>query len=217
MSKTKIILLDVDGVLIKYPRNFTDELEAAGYKNAARIMQPYYAEDNNLLYNKGIKTEEELIGPYLERLGWKATVKDYLDAQCEFAKRHLDYKLMDEIHKIREGGIFCYTATNQGPHQARFLLENLDFCNFFDGNFISYQIGYKKNQHNFWEYVIRVLQQERNVIASPSDIVYFDDSKSNVEVASGFNIRSFFFVNNLQFEKDMEILGFDILSNKFSN
>jgi FMN phosphatase YigB (HAD superfamily) len=213
MSKPKIILFDVDGVLIRYRHNFTDELAEQGYKDAPWIMQPYYHADNTALYNEGSKTEEEVLEPFLGGLGWKGTVKDYLDAQCSFARQHLDSALIAKIQEVRAGGTLCYIATNQGPYQGRFLSEEL-LKDSFDGHYISCNIGCKKDMPEFWDHVLQDLEDKKG-ITIPWDMAYFDDSGKNIEVASGFGIQSFLFTGNLQFENDMNMLGFDIALNSF--
>lgn len=208
MSKPKVILFDVDGVLIKYRHNFTDELAMMGYEDAVRIMQPYYHADNTALYNNGGRTEEELLAPYLEKLDWKGTAEDYLYAQCEFSKQHLDQDLLSQIQKLRRGGTPCYTATNQGPFQAKFLTEKL-LADAFDGHFVSCHIGCKKDSASFWEFALQSLQKDME-IASAWDIAYFDDKQGNVDLALTFGIQGFLFANNIQFENDMNMLGFDL-------
>lgn len=213
MSKPKVILFDVDGVLIRYRRNFTGELEAQGYTDAPRIMQSYYHADNTALYNEGRKTEEEVVEPFLREFGWKGTATDYLEAQCDFTRQHLDRDLLSVIGKLRTEGVLCYIATNQGPYQGRFLREQL-LRDYFDGYYVSCDIGCKKDAPQFWEYVLQDLENKKG-ITIPWDMAYFDDSRKNIETASGYGIQSFLFTGNLQFENDMNMLGFEISLNSF--
>ncbi len=213
MSKPKVILFDVDGVLIRYRHNFTDELAEQGYEDAPRIIQPYYHADNTALYNEGKKAEEEVLEPFLGELGWKGSAKDYLDAQCAFARQHLDPALVSKIREIRSGGTLCYIATNQGPHQGRFFREDL-FKDSFDGHYISCDIGCKKDAAQFWNHVLQDLEDKRGILI-PWDVVYFDDHEKNIEMACGFGIQGYLFTGNLQFENDMNMLGFDVSLNKF--
>ncbi len=213
MSKSKVILFDVDGVLIRYRHNFTASLAEQGYEDAPRIMQSYYHADNTSSYNEGKKTEEEVIEPFLKEFGWKGSAKDYLDAQCEFSRKYLDRDFIAKIQEVRAGGTLCYIATNQGPYQGRFLSEEL-LKDSFDGHYISCDIGYKKDAPQFWDHVLQDLEDKKGITIL-WDIAYFDDSGKNIEVASGYGIQSFLFTGNLQFENDMNMLGFDVEFSKF--
>ena len=45
LTKTKIIIFDIDGVLIRIPHYFTKELEKQGYSNAINILNSFFKDD----------------------------------------------------------------------------------------------------------------------------------------------------------------------------
>ena len=51
------------------------------------------------------------------------------------------------------------------------------FDEYFDGVFCSAEIGYKKPQKEYFEYILSVLS------VPPDQILYFDDAEENIEIA----------------------------------
>lgn len=214
MLKPKVILFDVDGVLIRLPHYFSKELESGGYEHAGEIMNPFYLEENNSVYNEGRGDAWEMVVPYLDKLGWRGTAKELFDGQFQFEKKYLDQDLISLVKNIKSQNIKCCLTTDQEKHRAQFLLEDMDFRNIFDRHYLSCNIGFRKCAEGFWEYVLDDLQKHLQGI-QPWDIIYFDDAKKNIEIASQFGIRSFLFTDKVQFENDMNMLGFDITLNKY--
>lgn len=214
MLKPKVILFDVDGVLVKYSTSFFEELERRGHADAVRTLLDYYREENVTVRSEGRGREQELVQPYLERLGWAGTAEEFLDAQGEFAGSHVDEKMMAVVGTLRAQGVKCCLATNQGPYQARFLLEKLGWREKFDRAYLSCELGCRKSGAGFWQQVLDDIGREMGAINS-WEIVFFDDQKENVDLAASFGIQSFLFTGNIQFEKDMNLLGFEVVLNEY--
>lgn len=214
MSKPKIILFDVDGVLIRYPHSFQEEIKQRGYQEAKEVLGEFYDTPTNRIYNEGKGDIKEMIVPYLKRFGWQGVVEDFFKEQMQFCKRYLQKDMVSLAVELKKQGAGCYLATNQDKYRAQFLWEELDLKHSFDGHFFSCEIGHKKDDDGFWEYVLENFDGNNSDI-SPWDIVYFDDARGNVETASKFGIQSFLFTNKVQFENDMNMLGFDISLNKY--
>lgn len=214
MSKPKVILFDVDGVLIRLPYYFTKVLEERGREGAEKIMNPFYLEESNSLYNEGRGDAREMVVLYLEKLGWKGTAKEFFDEQFNFEKDYLDKDFIVLVEELRNQGVRCCLATDQEKYRAQFLLKDLNFQEIFDERYVSCDIKFRKCMEGFWEYVLNDLEKYLPGIR-PWEIVYFDDVKKNIDVASRFGIQSFLFTDKLQFENDMNMLGFDVSLNKF--
>lgn len=201
MVNTKIILFDVDEVLIRLPYYFSAELEKQGYKNVENSVNPFFTGPDNLLCSEGKADAEKLIMPYLEKFGWKKTAREYFDAQFQFEKKFLDDNLIELVKELKNENIICCLCTDQKEIRAKFLLQDLDFQNIFDKHFISCRIGYRKCYDEFWQYVIKELEDVK-----PEEIAFFDDKQSNVDVALKFGIRAFLFTDIVQFEKDISTI-----------
>lgn len=202
MNKPKIILFDVDGVLIRLPHYFSKELECNGYKNVVESLNSFFKEGPNHLCLEGKANAEKLILPFLKKFGWKDTAMSHLKQQFQFESKYLDKNFISLIEQLRENGIKCLLSTDQEKHRAEFLLNEMNFQSIFDGHFISCYIGYRKCHDDFWKHVLREIKKEFSDI-EPAEIVFFDDMQKNIDVALKFGIQAFLFKDMEQFKEDL--------------
>ena len=202
MNKTKIILFDVDQVLIRPPHYFSAELKKQGYKNAEEALTTFFTKGDYRKCSEGKADALELIAPYLQKFGWKKSAKEYFLEQFQFEAKYVDNNLISTVKKLKERNIKCYLATDQAKIRAEFILNNMDFKNIFDKSFISYSIGYRKCCNEFWTYVLKELKKELKKITA-NEIAYFDNAQQNIDTASKFGIKAFLFTDKFQFEKDL--------------
>lgn len=97
-------------------------------------------------------------------------------------------ELIELIQQIRQVGIRCYVVTEQEVYRTDYM-RNVMFRDLFDGIFSTCELGYKKNNPMFFSGVINQIQSEIGGL-EPSDILYFDDSESKVQTASGLGIAA---------------------------
>ena len=206
MNQTKIILFDIDGVLIRLPHYFSTELKKQGYKNVEESLSSFFTGEDNRKCAEGKADTEKLIMPYLQKFDWKKTAKNYLSRQFQFEKQYLDKNLISIIKKLRSQNIKCCLSTDQEKNRAKFLLNDMNFQDIFDKHFISCYIGYRKCYDEFWIYTLKELKKEFGEI-SANEIVFFDDIQNNVDVALKFGIQAFLFTDTIQFEKDIKSLN----------
>lgn len=87
-------------------------------------------------------------------------------------------ELIEKIQELRKSGVQCFVATNQERYRLEYLRKDMNFDEYFDGVFCSTEIGLKKPQKEYFEYIL-------NMIEIPAqEVLYFDDSLENIEVAS---------------------------------
>jgi len=206
-SKPKVILFDIDGVLIRLPNYFSEELDEQGYERAEESLTSFFQGSDNWECLEGKANSGKKIVPYLEKFGWKGTAEDYFKKQFQFEKKYLDQNIISQIEQFRAQGIKCYLCTDNAGSRSEFLLNEMNFKNIFDGYFISCFVGYRKRHDEFWSYLIKKLEKELNGVKS-DEIVFFDDIQNNVDVALKFGINAILFENAVQFEKDLMSLGF---------
>lgn len=202
MNKTKVILFDADGVMIRCPYYFSAKLEKLGYKNAEENLNAFFNGENNIQCLEGKASAMKMIMPYLQNFGWEETAKDYFFQQFQFEREYLNQNLILLITKLRNKGILCCLCTDQEKYRAKSILNDMNFQDIFDKCYISCHIGYRKCQNKFWTYVITDLKKDFPGI-KPKEIVFFDDTKNNIDVALKFGIRAFLFTDMIQFERDM--------------
>ncbi len=206
MKKPKVILFDIDGVLINLPNYFSMELEKRGYEKAGESLTSFFKGSDNWECLEGKASAEKNIAPYLEKFGWKGTAREYFEKQFQFERKYLDQNLISKIEQLRNQGIKCYLCTDQAEDRAEFLLNEMNFKNIFDGYFASCYIGFRKCHDDFWIYAMNKLEKEIKGIES-CKIVFFDDIQNNIDVASKFGINAILFKDAIQLEKDLILLG----------
>lgn len=205
MDKVKIILFDVDGVLIRLPHYFSVELAGRGYENAIENLNEYFHGDDNKICLEGKGDAQKMIVPYLERIGWHGTSGEYFKEQFDFESKHLDGDIILLIKKLRKLGIKCCLCTDQIENRALYLLKNLHFEEIFDRHYISCRIGFRKCHEDFWGSVIEDLKKDTPGL-DPGEIVFFDDIQNNLDVASKMKIKTFLFKDVNMFKEDMDSL-----------
>lgn len=205
MSKIKIILFDIDGVLIRLPYYFSKKLKEKGYVNAEENLNPFFHSAEFYQCLEGKADAKKTIEPYLKRFCWEKSASDYFYQQFRFESQYLDQSMISMIQRFKKNGIRCLLSTDQEKYRSKFLLDKMDFQNIFDGYFISNHIGFRKFQHEFWEYVITKLKKE-NPNVRPWEIVFFDDKKINIDIALKFGLNAFLFTNTEQFTKNIALL-----------
>ena len=189
MNGTKIILFDVDGVLINLPHYFSKELQKEGYENAPESLNSFYHGEDSRQCSEGKAEAERSVAPYLEKFGWTGSARDYFERQFYFEKKYLDDDLISLVAELRGRGVRCYLCTDQMANRAEFLLREMGFEDIFDGHFISCQIGFRKCHEEFWNWVVMDLKKEFPELKL-DEVAYFDDIQNNIDVASKVGIRA---------------------------
>ena len=105
-----------------------------------------------------------------------------------------DKEVLDTVSRLRSRGIKCCIATRQEKYRSRYLLETLGLRKYFDGAFITCDIGYDKSQVEFWEYVFKELE------VKPEEIMFFDDTTKNIQFTESLGVKAIFYenINTLQ-------------------
>jgi putative hydrolase of the HAD superfamily len=189
-SNIRLILFDVDGVIIRLPRYFSGSLEARGYRGANGIINGYYASPEDKRCLMGEEDPTKAILPWLESLGWEHGVEEYFAQQYRFERDWVDQDLLDRIQGLRKAGVACWLATDQDSHRRRFLLEGLGFASSFDGHLVSSLVGAQKVQAEFWERALSRLR-ERMPGLETSSILFIDDNAANLTRAAARGIATF--------------------------
>ena len=206
MKKIKVIIFDIDGVLIKTQHYFSHELEQKGYKNAEKIIASFWKKEVDNKHDRGKGNEKKTILPYLKKIGWEKSVQQFFQEHFEFNAKFLNKNLISLIKKLQKDKKKCYLGTDQMKTRAKFLLDEMGFKKIFDGYFISCHVGHRKIHDNFWIHVLKKLNKDLGNI-KPEEIVFFDDAQKNIDVAKKFGINAFLFKDITQFKKDLKKLN----------
>jgi putative hydrolase of the HAD superfamily len=207
MGQPKVILFDVDGVLVRPPHYFSTELERAGYPRAEECLNAYYRGESQLPCLTGQADARERIAPYLKAFGWEHSADEYFQRQFQFEGEFLDAEMIGIVGWLRHRGVRCGLATDQDAYRAQYLLDAMDFRTLFQGHFISCFVGARKCHAGFWTHVLTELGRVFASDIKPTEIAFFDDIAQNVQTALSLGICARVFVSVPGFRADLAHLG----------
>lgn len=190
----KAMLFDFDGVLA-VGESFSKILARAQGITRETAAPFYRGPFIQCLTGKADLKQE--LAAYLPQWKWRGSIDDFL--RYWLTSEHvLNEPLIDTIQKLRKQGIRCYVATNQEQYRTRYILEEMSFAGTFDGMFSSCDIGYTKDNRAFFEHVLHTLDD-----VQAQDILFWDDSAGNVDVAREAGLRAEVYSDFANFERKM--------------
>jgi putative hydrolase of the HAD superfamily len=186
----RALLLDADEVL-QYPnpsRNAGLEriLGFVPEPVAEFVAEVHAAEDTTLT---GVLDLLDVLAPVLSRWGVTGVpdkarnVRQWLNAIA------VDNSILDLVSHLRLRGYWCALATNQQPHRAQFMADQLGYRALFDRCFFSCDMGLAKPDPRYFQVILAELQ------LNPEDVIFVDDKPQNVRSASSLGIRGICFAN----------------------
>jgi putative hydrolase of the HAD superfamily len=186
-----VLLLDVDGVLIKPPTFFH-----AQFMNAHRQTLTNFFNGPFMSASTGKSDIREHLPDLLDALGRTETIEEYLKAWCDH-ENHVDQELVDAVKSLRAQGWRVYLATNQEEYRVRHLLNESRLDAIVDGEYASYTVGYRKPDIQYYNEVTRRLG------VNPKSIVFWDDLSENVEAAREAGWQGRLYQNVEGFRREM--------------
>lgn len=183
MKDIKYILFDTDWVVVH------SDMWSNEYSRRTQLpisaMQEFFAYGfQNCLVGKA--DLKEVLPQYLHSWGWKWTAEEYLINWFEYENKP-DTELVKVIQKLRKLYL-CYVATNQEKYRLAYLSDTMGFWDNFDGIFCSAEMGVKKPEVAFFNYILEKLGTQ-----DPSEVLYFDDAEENIKTARSLGIQCVLF------------------------
>ena len=177
----QVILFDADGVVIR------SEMFSTHYQKTQGLSP-----DDMLPFYKGIFQEcltgkadlKEVIVPWLKKWKWDGDVDGFLLQWFQYEHK-IDQQIVDLIRDLRKNSVSCYLATNQEKYRTQYMRKEMNFEKIFDGIFSSAEVGSKKPQAEFYEFIFRKLGINKD------KILYIDDTASHVEGAKEARIDAY--------------------------
>jgi len=122
---------------------------------------------------------------------WTKTVGvDVLRLQQEFQyKIQARLGCFELLQKLKEQGYSCWLVTNADRASLRLKLDNIAIEHFFDVIISSEQIGYAKEDINFWQ------ELQRLHSFTPDETVFIDDTLPVLKMAEKFGIKHLFTIS----------------------
>ncbi len=195
----KAILFDADGVAIKARTRFFSERFAEKQGIPVEEVIPFFKTDMRLAFVNRTDIKES-VKSYLPKWNWTGSADEFLAYWFE-EESPRDEEVLQYIGSLRAKGIKCYLATDRESHWAKYLVEDVELKNYFDGFMFSYDIGHEKDTPEYFEEVLGRLK------LVPAEVMYWDDDQKNVDVAKGVGIDARFYSGLEELKQEVLVSG----------
>lgn len=189
MSKYKVALFDVDGVLIVPPKLFSN-IYAEKHGIDIKNLSPFFASKEFQDSSIGKLDLKDAIRAHNDKWQQSGDPAELIDEWLE-AENYPNHELLKVVQDLRNNGIKVYIVTQQENYRAAFL-RDVVFKDRFDGFLVSCDLGVHKHTPEFWQKVLEQLGQDVANLA-PEDVVYFDDKQRLVDAASAKGINAYLY------------------------
>ncbi len=191
----KCILFDVDGAVVNSEMFSIQYQKKYGVSNDE--MLPFYIGifQDCLVGKADLKVS---LREWLPRWKWKGTADEFLQSWFK-AENSIDDKIIKAVGQLRADGVKCYLATKQEKYRTKYMKELMGFEEIFDGIFSSSDIGHKKPDKEFYEYILNDLKNQHNIQAN--EIIFFDDEQKNVDGAKAVGINAHLYTGFDKYKK----------------
>ena len=200
MSKYRVVLFDVDGVLLLKPPRLFSHAYAEERGLDKRKFDDFFAKHARDA-SRGKTDYKILIEANNDVWQWDRDIEELFDKWFSY-ENHPVSELLELIKELQQKGIKVFLATDQDKYRGKYLSEVL-FKDIFDGAFISSTLGYVKVDSEFFVKAIEELRKEIKGL-KPKEIVFFDDSPENISVAKKQGISAFLYKSPQHVEKILD-------------
>ncbi len=177
-------MVDVDGVIVHpaHPGGWAERLEADLGLPVAELGRAFFAphwKDVSL----GRADLHDRLAPVLAQIAPQLTSEALADYWFAHDAR-LDTQLLDDLARVRAGGLELHLATVQEHHRARYLWEILGLGRRFDAMHYAADLGCSKPDPAFYRAI------EARTGFSPGHLLLIDDRADNIEGARACGWRT---------------------------
>jgi len=194
----KAIVFDVDGVLVNAER-FSAQLEKEYGIPAEKLLPFFKGPFQDCLLGKA--QLKDVIEPYLTEWGWKGTVDEFLDFWFK-SEHKIDKEIFDVIAHLKENTL-VFVATNQEERRTSYLSNEMGFGKIFKKVYSSAQIGYLKENPNFFNSMLKDIQKHFLPDIKASEVLFFDDTEKNVKAAQEYGVNAHLYTDIETFKKEL--------------
>ena len=192
MHSLKIILTDLDGVIRHWNSDTIHKKEIESGLEPGYLYSICFEENLLLKAVTGQISDTEWRGSVqaklLNSIG-ESLVKELVDAWTN-SEAHID-KTIIEFYKAHFPSAKVVLVTNATSRLSQDI-NNHGLDNMFDGIINSSEVGFAKPSHSFFNKVMRQLGVRFD------EVIYIDDSETNVQSAMQLGIRSHHYQNHAQ-------------------
>jgi len=199
LSKISCILFDLGGVIVDWQDswlvdelikryNLSRELFEQEFRKNLKILSTgkitegkLWSRVGNSLESSELEKQDSLLGPIFRKL---VSVND---------------SVVKLSRVIKETGLSIGILSNTDPITFP-IVEELTSLNHFDFKFLSYEIGHVKPSPMIYQHVIE------NVPFKKEELIFIDDTESNVKSANDFGIKTIQFVSYEKLRDDLRMM-----------
>ncbi|USP41900.1 HAD-IA family hydrolase [Acinetobacter sp. XS-4] len=194
---SKIIMFDMDGTLLDLA--FDDFIwNECLPKRHAKTHQILLTESKEKLYQFYQSHRHTLV--WYSSTYWTKTVGvDVLKLQQEFqSKIQARSGCIELLQQLKEQEYTCWLVTNADRASLRLKLDNIAIEHYFDVIISSEQVGYAKEDINFWQ------ELQRLHPFNPDETIFIDDTAPVLKTAEKFGIQHLFTISQPSSLKDIK-------------
>lgn len=194
---SKIIMFDMDGTLLDLA--FDDFIwNECLPERHAKIHQLPLSVSKEKLYQFYQSHRHTLV--WYSSTYWTKTVGvDVLKLQQEFqSKIQARSSCIELLQQLKEQGYMCWLVTNADRASLRLKLNNIAIEHFFDVIISSEQVGYAKEDINFWQ------ELQRLHPFNLDETIFIDDTAPVLKTAEKFGIQHLFTISQPSSLKDIK-------------
>jgi FMN phosphatase YigB (HAD superfamily) len=191
MHNIKVVLFDVDGVLVQAPKLFS-EVYCEKYNINYEKLEPFFKSKEFKDCSAGKIDLKEALTIHNDKWRWKGDLDELISEWIQ-AENFPNIELLEIVENLREGEIKVYIVTQQEKYRKDFL-NKIVFKEKFDGFFASCDLGLHKDTIEFWNKILELLQKDNRNL-KPEDIVYFDDKQKLVDLANTIGINAYLYTS----------------------
>ena len=205
-QQTRVVMFDVDGVIIQGPSWSRNVRADCGIEPAA--LQDFFRAD----FGRCLLGEADLkvaIAPWLARWGSAHSADAFLSYWFSLDAA-VDPLVLNTARRLaRLPGVACVLATNQEAHRARYLMaENgAGLGTHFSAIHAACDLGAAKPDPRFFS---RLLAKVREAHGDNAALFFVDDTEANVLEARRHGILAHMFVSAPAFKAWLAEQGFDL-------
>jgi len=182
--EVKAIIFDADGVVINSSGYFSVQYEKEfGVSND--VMAPFF---------KGI---------FQEAVAGRADLKELLEWWFK-AEHYVDERIAKEIRRLQKKGIKCCLGTKQEKYRAAYIRKDMGFEKIFDDLYISCEIGHKKPEKEFFEFIQNDLAKKYSI--RKNEIMLWDNKEENIAASKKLGWQSYLYEGFDGFQKTISNL-----------
>lgn len=187
MKNIKAIIFDLNGVFT-LSRKLSDRFRE-DFGIGEEIFLPVLKEIMAQVRKPGAKDMYSYWQPHLEK--WKVPLNENQFLDYWFSSEKENREMIEIAEELKRKGIALFILSNNLRERAKYYKEQFSFLNtLFEKVYYSWQTGFIKPDRRAYQLIL----EENNL--RPEECLYFDDSQTNVDVATALGIESYLFVGS---------------------